>query len=115
MICKHWKKKPSEFIDEPKCAFNVDGSFNTDNWNCALMNKLRDLAELNEVWNDDDYCSIIPIPDYGWAILKWYKHRGKTDLFFVLEGGKDICRQGTESDIKKILNMKSYEVGVDEE
>lgn len=33
----------------------------------------------------------------------------------VLEGGKDICRQGTESDIKKILNIKSYEVGVDEE
>jgi len=35
------------------------------------------------VWNEDEYASIIPIPEYGWAILFWYKHRGKTDVFFV--------------------------------
>lgn len=113
MICKHWKKIPSNFASQPRCAFNADGSFNSDNWNCALMNKLRDLAEESEVWNEDEYASIIPIPEYGWAILFWYKHRGKTDVFFVIEIGTDKCRFGTEDDVKRILGMKPYEVGVD--
>lgn len=30
---------------DPICGFNIDGSFNKENWNCALLNNLRELAE----------------------------------------------------------------------
>jgi hypothetical protein len=73
--------------DSPSCAFDERGVFTSDNWNCATMNKLRALAEDRSVWNEDQYCSIIPFKDEGtYIVLSWYKHRGRTQgAWFVDE------------------------------
>ena len=77
--------------DDPKCAFE-NGVFSPDNWNCATMNRLREIAEeLGTTMRDDNSCgSIGYVPldaDYapddfdtysGYIVMMWYKDRGKT-------------------------------------
>lgn len=77
---------------DPKCAFR-NGFFVTDNWNCATMNKLREIAdEIKTTQRDDNSCgSVGYIPmdnDYiededfdtygGYIVMMWYKNKGKT-------------------------------------
>jgi len=69
---------------DPKCAFEAE-IFNSDNWNCATMNKLRDLAVDCKAYADDQSCAIIPIPDdYEFVILSWYKSRGRTEGAWIV-------------------------------
>lgn len=77
--------------DDPKCAF-PNGIFTPDNWNCATMNELRDIAdEFDKTFRDDNSCgSIGYVPmdnDYapndfdtygGYIVMMWYKNRGST-------------------------------------
>jgi len=91
MTCKRCEERghPASFGSAPKCAFE-EGEFSSDNWNCATMNELRAIAEEREVWNQDQYCSIIPVPesedDCGeFLVLGWYKHRGKTEAAWVID------------------------------
>ena len=69
--------------DDPKCAFDENGNFLENNWNCATMNALRDMAEENKVTGYDfTYnMSIIHVEDVGFAILSWEKSKGKTEDF----------------------------------
>jgi hypothetical protein len=90
--------------DDPKCAF-IEDKFD-DNWNCASMNILRDIAvEHYKIYYDEDqsFVSIfIPAhilddlltndtenPDepfyYGFFLtMSWYKDRGRTDFLHLL-------------------------------
>lgn len=74
--------------EDPRCAFNEAGEFQADNWNCATMNALRDIAEESAVGSVDHAVAAIPV-DYDGVddpcavthvALNWYKHRGATPL-----------------------------------
>jgi hypothetical protein len=68
--------------DAPKCGFDESGNFLEHNWNCATLNALREIAEPNAVWNDNQQnVSVIQRFDVGHGILSWYKSRGQTDDF----------------------------------
>jgi len=98
MKCKHWAEIPKEFGSKPECAFNKDGSFNPDNWNCNLMNELRDAAQDVEVWAEDEHMAVLAFQgELKFGILGYYKHRGRTDRFWIWEVGKEI-RNGTLAD-----------------
>jgi len=119
MLCRHgkqdWQGSP------PLCAFDENGNFQESNWNCFLMNALRDLVNpyrddifLNAecFWMDDIYRGIIYIsgPESktgklqgAFAILKWYKSRGRTDGFWILKDDK--LRKGTEEDALIIAEL----------
>lgn len=92
MICKRCYERGKTWDgSDPKCAF-VDGIFTNDNWNCATMNELRNLAEKLETVQRDDNSSgsigYVPMnADYaprdfntfgGYIVMMWYKNRGKT-------------------------------------
>lgn len=105
MPCKMCKErgKPPWFGDDPRCAFE-SGVFNTDNWNCATMNALRDLAEkLGTTYRDDLAAgSIGYVPfeneDYsGYIVMTWYKNRGRTDNAVVMWVDEPL-RELTEED-----------------
>ncbi len=65
----------------PKCAFDENGNFLENNWNCATLNALREMGEEGRVWCDEQNMTIIQRYDVGHGILSWYKNRGKTDDF----------------------------------
>jgi hypothetical protein len=68
---------------DPICAWE-DGHPLSDNWNCATLVKLRNVAiERGFVKNLEDVSlATIPVDDddygYGWVVLSWYKSRGRT-------------------------------------
>lgn len=87
--------------DDPKCAFEYD-YFNTANWNCATMSRLRIIAEqLGTIMRDDNSCACIgyvPLdadlyvpgrygpPDMksGYIVMTWYKERGRTGQALIM-------------------------------
>jgi hypothetical protein len=75
---------------DPICAF-VDGVFTSPNWNCATMNRLREIAEEHDWTHRDDNAaaSIGYIPfegneESGYIVLTWYKRRGATGNAVVM-------------------------------
>lgn len=74
---------------DPVCAFTSGGlenRFSFINWNCATMNKLRNIAEkLGLTYRDNlgaGSFGALPFegPNYqGYIVMTWYKNRGKTD------------------------------------
>jgi hypothetical protein len=74
--------------DDPKCAF-PENTFISENWNCATMNELRDLAQdTNQiVWSEDHSCAALVVPgEPCFIILGWYKSRGQTEYASLLQG-----------------------------
>ena len=101
MTCELCKERGKDWDGgDPECAFE-DGVFSPNNWNCATMNKLRELAEERETeyietiddayacsfekyhYIDDQYLGVIPykgiadIPKF--VVIGWYKNRGQTE------------------------------------
>jgi len=120
MTCKHWKKYPKT-SGKPVCAFTSRGKFKSNNWNCYHINRLRELCRSTSVffetagkieptYNDDQYSATIPFSNCRFALLFWYKGRGRTEAFFVAESLSDMVnwniRTGTEQDVDTI--MKEY-------
>lgn len=87
---------------DPTCAFNA-GEFNTDNWNCATMNRLREIATgylfpppsgSFFARDDSDNASIGVLPlgcgldedDWlqGYLVMTWYKDRGRTGQAWIM-------------------------------
>jgi hypothetical protein len=85
MACKECVKRGKTWNgSDPVCGFE-NNKFSSDNWNCASMNQLRDLADASKVYNDDQYCTIIPIPEScDFIVLYWYKSRGRTENAIVI-------------------------------
>jgi hypothetical protein len=92
MTCRSCKERGKTWNgDDPTCAFE-NGVFSVDNWNCATMNKLRQISrDINTYMRDDMSCgSIGYVPmsnDYasddfdtlgGYIVMTWYKDRGRT-------------------------------------
>lgn len=86
--------------DDPRCAF-ASGAF-ADNWNCATLNALRDLAHsvpgcvhlqsdsrlaviTYDVYGEGDDTMPGSVGWQGFLILAWYKARGHTDRAFVMD------------------------------
>ena len=81
---------------DPKCAFLLD-EFHTDNWNCATMNKLRNLCYDNGFYKRDDNSAasigVLHIPEldnaYGYLIMTWYKSRGRVGKAVIMCDDED--------------------------
>jgi hypothetical protein len=69
---------------DPKCAFE-SGVFDTDNWMCATMNALRDKAEDNRVYNNEQSGALLPDGEGSYIVLSWYKNRGRTEGAWVFD------------------------------
>lgn len=79
--------------DEPKCPFAANDAFG-ENWNCGIINKVRDLCAEVFVYCDDQYYATLGIHDaedddgefIGLALwVTWYKRRGATDAMYILD------------------------------
>jgi len=125
LLCRHGKKEWRG--SDPCCAFDEDGKFRERNWNCRLMSKIRSLMgqwadDEDNVpghywWDEDQNYGVLYIPAWlniekkqidsyllgCFILIDWYKSRGKTDSFRVLEGDK--IRQGTEGDALEIARI----------
>ena len=82
---------PTTKMSKINCAFKT-GIFSSNNWNCATMNKLRNIAKkLDLHYRNDDIGSIgivpVDIDEFnGFLILIWYKDRGQTEQAILLSG-----------------------------
>ena len=93
MVCRLCQERGKTWEgSDPRCAF-VDGVFTTDNWNCATMNKLRDIArDLPLYWRNDDFGTFGAVPfegEYwqGYIAMAWYKRRGRTKQAMLMGDG----------------------------
>lgn len=80
MKCIYCREKEidwGEWNSKIKCAFE-SWIFSEDNWNCWMMDKLRDLAEENSIWSDDMNAWIVS-KEWEFIYLEWYKSRWTTD------------------------------------
>lgn len=97
--CQEKMKTWSKWNDPIQCAFTT-GVFTENNWNCWLMDILRDKAEKSEVYNDDMYAWLVPYEYwdpywsnnywFGYLYLEWYKSRWKTDKCINMETLKPL-------------------------
>lgn len=92
MPCKFCKARGQTWSgDAPKCAFE-ESKFNKENWNCATMNLLRGIGDeiLNVTsWFNDSSITHVPLVDYGFIVLTWYKNRGRTGNAFIAGDDND--------------------------
>jgi hypothetical protein len=77
--------------DDPRCAFAGRDWFVPDNWMCATMIRLRDIAQRNG-WEhrDDNIGSIAYVPfegdnNAGFIVMSYYKNRGATGMATVMD------------------------------
>ena len=112
MKCKHWKKIPSYFGNIPRCGFTKSGQFTTDNWNCKLLNDLRDLAGEEMCGGhfcDDQKLYVKALPDFfadrkfDFVVISVYKFRGRTSGVWIISD--DRIRWPTEDEVKKIIRL----------
>lgn len=88
--------------DDPKCGFK-SGIFDTENWNCATLNELRELARDEKqhskiVYSYDHNAALIPFgPEY--ISLLWYKSRGRCEQALLLNssGATELTLQYAEA------------------
>jgi hypothetical protein len=127
ILCRHGKQNWNG--SPPYCAFNLDGTFRDDNWNCFLINKLRRFCNQHEdnyspygtYWYDNDDCAgviYVPFGDFigeerepnplagSIVILNWYKSRGCTDSFRIVQNM--AVRNGTEKDVRILLKYFAF-------
>lgn len=89
-MLKETKERKCEFClergkdwqgDNPICAYRYGNKFSVINWNCALLNKLRDATdEKGEIYRqDDENIGVLWLGNTKFLMLQWYKDRGKTD------------------------------------
>lgn len=93
---------------DPICAFYKSGSFRTDNWNCATMNDLREVAEGYGYRSRINDISLVAVPDFndgGHAVLSYYKDRGCVPIaYFLRDDEMEILNQTTAERILDIIS-----------
>lgn len=77
--CRRCRERGKDWSGgDPECGF-TSGVFSPDNWNCATLNALRDLAEQTRCYGDDHSAGLIFAGDVSdYLLLRWYKNRGAT-------------------------------------
>ncbi len=97
--------QPTDFGSARRCAFQADGSFTDDNWNCATEDVLLGIIFNDDDWEErysiggnDESIQIIPVyrPDEdgffwgdGWLVMTRYKQRGKTSNAYWIGDSHD--------------------------
>jgi hypothetical protein len=91
--------------------------FDENNWNCATMNALRDIAEKHGYKQRDDDCCIgvVLIPraaegaQSGHIVMTWYKERGKTSRAIVMydDSIQPLLRETAESVVWAYRDMEA--------
>lgn len=67
-----------------ECAFQ-DNVFDSNNWNCLTIEKLRDLADYTDR-NANLSIGVIRIPEQeGHIVMLWYKNRGRVSNAYVMQ------------------------------
>lgn len=89
MSCKRCQAdpQPSHLRDPRRCAFDAEGAFTPDNWQCATLEVLLDKAQANH-YGDDESVQLVPVVFFdengladgtdGWIVMTRYKSRGCT-------------------------------------
>lgn len=92
---------------DPKCAFS-EFSFSDNNWNCAAMNILRDLAETQGYSRrvNDESIGVVPL-EHGYIVLVWYKERGRIGNAIYMVDGEEL-RQITIEDVNDAVSFYRY-------
>ena len=104
MICKECQERGKNWKgSDPNCAFK-NSIFDTDNWNCATMNKLRDLCEDKALWNNDQNAAIITGVDCDFIVITWYKRRGRTEGAYMLNDRE--CKLLTLEEAEKVIEFR---------
>lgn len=102
---------------DPQCSFGGSGTFDSEGWNCATANAIRDLCSQDEkldvsdyrYCDDQNYSTIqvdtVDLPSgSGLALwVSWYKHRGGTEAMWILSN-YDLPRLPTAADCEAIIN-----------
>lgn len=109
MKCKACKERGKTWKgDNPNCAFDGD----SDNWNCATLNLIRDICEIDHelvhrgYWGDENTCfiDIYPIFEEGESYqlwVKWYKHRGRAEQCLIL--GDHLPHSAIEEELTRVI------------
>lgn len=82
--------------DSPVCGFDDNQLFNKGNWNCALLNKLRDLGDVNNFVNHNIYDKLYVIP-----LTEYSEHLGYVDFKKMDEDGLSL---NDVEDLNKYIN-----------
>jgi len=122
--CKLCKERGKTWEgSDPRCAFR-NGRFSKDNWNCATINRLREIIDEHQddfthYYRDDlatgttgiIYCCYDFDEDvYGFTlIMKWYKDRGSVYNAFIIDNDGNILDLTEEIALKIINSVKNIE------
>lgn len=105
MSCNRCKERgqPPEYASPVKCAFPNHGTFNPDNWGCALIEALSEAAGPYRMYGQDESLDVIlcdPNRDNGFIVLSRYKRRGRVsnavwvgDFSPAREVTADLCER----------------------
>lgn len=113
---------------DPTCAFQHGKPFSPDNWSCATLDRVRDLAESEPApkgitrahdkdWGDQSWATfdvgsddlrgdVLGTEDWGpWVLwVTWYKSRGRTGQMWLLgDESQPAPVPPTEADVLAIL------------
>lgn len=105
MPCKYCTSRGKTWNgSDPKCAFE-ELRFSENNWNCAAMNVLRDLAEEQGYSRriNDESIGVVPL-ECGYIVMVWYKDRGCTgNAIYIVDGEEP--RQITIKDVDNAISF----------
>lgn len=93
------RHEDTRLISPIQCAFDGNGNFISDNWNCVALDPLREMAYEVEVHNEDQNAAIIRFGVCTFLIIGYYKHRGRTDMVAFMDSDGAI-RPMRLSDLK---------------
>lgn len=65
--------------EDPRCGFPDGGVFSPDNWNCATLNRLRELDRDGAAYTEDQWILTIP-HDGEFIVLGGYKRGGSVEF-----------------------------------
>jgi len=117
MVCRLCQERGKTWEgSDPRCAF-VGGVFTTDNWNCATMNRLRDMTgELEDKGRADTFyfrddmdagtigvLRVVGMKYSGYIVMTWYKRRGRV--------GQAVFMSDDDEPIKLTLDIAEDAIG----
>lgn len=102
-------KRPGHFGSDPRCGFDGNSLFKSDNWQCATLNTLRSCIERYGYWLRKDMqqasIGVLTIPEHdgwfedeedsevktGYIVMTWYKSRGATGNAVVMWDDHEVA------------------------
>lgn len=107
--------QPDNFASPRECAFEKTGRFNSQNWNCVSINRLRDaFGDVDINWDYEGvWCQVrrVEIKSLdGWLVLSGYKRRGRLKSCLLIHDG-GATRAPDESECLEIIESFIRENG----